>query len=52
MAKPVFVLNGPNLNLLGIREPEIYGRETLDDVRKATEARAKAAGTERGFSPI
>jgi 3-dehydroquinate dehydratase-2 len=44
MAKPVFVLNGPNLNLLGIREPEIYGRETLDDVRKATEARAKAVG--------
>lgn len=44
MAKPVFVLNGPNLNLLGAREPEIYGRDTLDDVRKRTEARAKAAG--------
>lgn len=44
MAKPVFVLNGPNLNLLGAREPEVYGRDTLDDVRKRTEARAKAAG--------
>jgi 3-dehydroquinate dehydratase-2 len=44
MAKPVFVLNGPNLNLLGVREPEIYGRETLDDVRKRAEVRARTLG--------
>lgn len=34
-AKPVYILNGPNLNLLGQRQPEIYGHETLEDVGEA-----------------
>src|SRR5258706_2633960 len=44
MILPVYVLNGPNLNLLGTREPEVYGRATLADIEKATAARAKQHG--------
>ena len=44
MLKAIHVLSGPNLNLLGTREPEIYGKDTLDDVRARCEARAAARG--------
>jgi len=49
MPKPIYVLSGPNLNLLGTREPEIYGRQTLEDVRRLAEARAAALGYEIVF---
>ncbi len=47
--KKILVLHGPNLNLLGTREPEIYGRTTLDDINKMIAARAKEAGIKADF---
>ena len=42
----IAVLNGPNLNLLGEREPELYGRTSLAEIERATRERARALGVE------
>ena len=44
MAKPIYILNGPNLNLLGLRQPEIYGRATLEDVAEDCASLAEELG--------
>lgn len=47
--RTVFILNGPNLNLLGSREPEVYGRTTLADIEAACQARAGELGLTLDF---
>ena len=46
MPPHIAVLNGPNLNLLGEREPEVYGRTSLAEIERATRERARALGVE------
>lgn len=48
MVKKLLLLNGPNLNLLGTREPAVYGSSTLADIERAAQAQAAAAGAELG----
>jgi 3-dehydroquinate dehydratase II len=45
----IFVLNGPNLNLLGMREPEIYGTDTLDDIAGRLDDQAQSLGLNIDF---
>ena len=48
-ARKIWVLNGPNINMLGTREPEIYGYETMDDIAERMEDAANRAHVELDF---
>ena len=50
MSKPIYIINGPNLNLLGTREPEVYGSQTLAEIESLCKEFAKAAGYNIQFS--
>lgn len=47
--KNILIINGPNLNMLGKREPEVYGSDTLDDIRMWTDAKIKSKATTTWF---
>ncbi len=47
--KKIHIINGPNLNLLGSRQPEIYGSQTLDDIEQLCSSKAKSLGFEIVF---
>lgn len=49
MTKPVYILNGPNLNMLGTRERDIYGSQTLDDIANLCKSKARALNLEINF---
>ncbi len=49
MSDCIYILNGPNLNLLGMREPEVYGTDTLDDIAARLDDQAREAGAEIDF---
>lgn len=49
MTKPILVINGPNLNMLGQREPAVYGRDTLADIERLAVAKGKSVGLDVDF---
>ncbi len=49
MTKPVYILNGPNLNMLGTRETDVYGTQTLEDIAGLCQSKARALGLSIDF---